>query len=88
MGVYAGEKDILHFSIQSVVFSNFEKKEKNADRIAPECITEDCEVKTFGEELERHPEYMACKTLFFFLFRTSFFVLLFSSLVVYFLNLS
>lgn len=34
-------KDILHLPIQSVVFSNFEMKEKNADRVAPKFITVD-----------------------------------------------
>lgn len=38
-------KDILHLPIQSVVFSNFEMKEKNTDGIAPECITADCKVQ-------------------------------------------
>lgn len=40
-----GRKDILHLPIQSVVFSNFEMKEKNADGIAPEWITADCKVQ-------------------------------------------
>lgn len=38
-------KDVLHLSIQSVVFSNFEMKEKNADRIAARSIRDDCKAE-------------------------------------------
>lgn len=46
-------KDILHLPIQSVAFSNFEMKEKNAGRFAAECITLNSKVQKKKTELNK-----------------------------------
>ena len=70
--IACSRRDILHLPIQSVVFSNFEMKGKNAERIAAECIAVDWE----AQEPQVRSWWGILHTGLFFLSRPQFLLLL------------